>query len=86
MYVIQNLEVTMAEKTKLKRRKPKLRRRRILSPEDRIPIGAEVNAITWRKFRAHCVENGFMAGELLDDLMRKYLARMEKGRNKNIQG
>ena len=66
----------MAQRTKIKRR------RRILIEGDRIAIGAEVDALLWRKFRAHCVENGFMAGELLDDLMRKYLAKIEKKRMK----
>ena len=60
----------------------KLRRRRIIQPGDRIAIGAELDAVTWREFRAHCVLEGITAGEVLDKLMQDYLKKEKQKRRR----
>jgi hypothetical protein len=47
----------------------------------KVNIGVLVDATTWRRFRAHCIQEGKLAGHTLTIAMQRYLEGEKNGSN-----
>ncbi len=47
---------------------------------ERKQVGIHVDVNLWRRFRANALEQGIGAGQLIEELIRQYLDRKDKGK------